>query len=856
MNHHLLPIDEIYQLLDTTPNGISPDTVEERLTQYGKNELPGKKKISIFKLILNQFKNVMIFILLFASIISFIIGEPEDAAVILFILLINAVIGFFQEYKAEKVLDALKKLTALNSTVRRQGEIIQVAAIQIVPGDIIILETGMVVPADVRLIEVHGLKIGEASLTGESSAVSKNIKEIKDAAIPLGDRLNMAYKSTVVISGRGEAVVVATGINTEIGRIAQLLQEDDSQTPLQIRLADFAKRLSIGVFFICLILFGVGILRGEDPMRMLLTSISVAVAAIPEALPAVVTIALALGAKRMVRHHALVRKLTAVESLGSVTFICSDKTGTITQNKMTVTDIWLKPGMETIVEFSDCEMLLLAMELNHDVLENESHQLQGDPTEVAMVEYVRQQQKYNPHWIAHFKRVQEVPFDSERKRMSTVFPFKDRWLVVTKGAEESVLAICIDPDLAAVSSAAESYAAEGKRVLAFAFKVITALPAVISGDDLEKDMHFVGLVAMIDPPREEATQAISDCYSAGIFPVMITGDHPLTARFIATQTGIIRNASDKVITGAELNTLSQEEFEKQIEYIRVYARVSPEQKLKIVKTLQKKGHFVAMTGDGVNDAPALNRANIGIAMGITGTDVSKEAAHMILLDDNFATIMLAVREGRRIYDNILKFIKYIMTSNTGEIWTIFLAPLIGLPLPLLPIHILWVNLITDGLPGLAFAYEPAEINILNRKPRKPEEGIFSRGLGVHIIWVGLLMGAVCVAAQAWAMNVGNEKWQTMVFTILSMSQMGHALAIRSSRRSLFQQGIFKNKVLIGAILITLLLQMAAIYLPFMQQIFSTQALSLWELAFCFVVSSIVFWAVEFEKLLKRSKITF
>jgi P-type Ca2+ transporter type 2C len=855
MNHHILSIHDTLQLLNTSKNGLHQSVAEERLLENGRNELVEKKKKPTWLIFINQFNDVMILILLTAAVISIVIGHLKDAVVILIIVLLNAIIGFIQEYRAEKAMAALKKMAASNSLVRRNGSIIEIASSELVLGDIVILEAGNIVPADIRLSETHLLKIEESSLTGESHSVDKLTQELQSEYLPIGDRNNMAFKSTIVSYGRGEGIVVATGMSTEIGRIAQLLQEDESQTPLQKRLADFSKKLSFVVIGICVVLYGVGLLRSEDPIQMLLTAISVAVAAIPEALPAIITIALALGAKRMVSNNALIRRLPSVETLGSITYICSDKTGTITQNKMTVTDIWQPNSIAPFQNFTAEELLLFAMELNHDVSVNESNKFKGDPTEIAIVEYARKHNLYSESWKS-VNRVEELPFDAERKRMTTIYAINDKYISVTKGAVESVLNCCIKLDDSEISKAVNQFAQQGKRVLAYAFNILDKLPENSTIQNTEQNLNFIGIVAMIDPPREEAKQAIADCHSAGITPVMITGDHPITAHAIAIETGIIHKKTDRVVTGLELEGYTDEEFEKEVEYIKVYARVSPEQKLQIVKLLQKKNHFVAMTGDGVNDAPALRRANIGIAMGIIGSDVSKEAAQMILLDDNFATIIKAVKEGRRIYENIRKFIKYTLTSNGGEICTIFLAPLIGLPIPLIPIHILWINLVTDGLPGLAFAAEPAEENILQQPPRKTDESVFSKGLGLHILWVGLLMGAICLVTQVWATHLENDKWQTMVFTVLCISQMGHAMAIRSDLKSLFQLGVFGNKQLVRAVLLTFALQMAVIYVPFLQDIFRTKSLTIIELLICIGLSSIVFWAVEIEKWVKRRNLKY
>ena len=791
-----------------------------------------------------------------AALVSGLFGEIKDAIVIIIIVLLNALVGFFQEFRAEKAMEALKKMSAPSVTALRNGLAVHMDASKLVPGDVVLLEAGNMVPADLRLLESHGLKIEEASLTGESLAVEKNTTQLQGEQLLLGDRTNMAYKSTVVTYGRGTGLVVATGMQTQIGHIAQMLQEHEALTPLQRRLADFGKKLSLGVLAICLILFTTGLLRDEEPLKMLLTAISVAVAAIPEALPAVVTIALALGARRMVKQHALIRKLPAVETLGSVTYICTDKTGTLTQNRMTVTEIWYPARSAADLLITPEQVLLLSMALNNDVKKDKNGELSGESTELALASFANKHPGLAHIQLKDYPRVAELPFDSDRKMMTTVHAYNGQYLIISKGAIESVLAACQDTDEVTMIKEAEQMGKNGLRVLAFGYRIVGRHPQKITIEKLERQLQVCGLAAMIDPPREEVKKAIQDCQTAGIVPVMITGDHYETARAIAGQLGILSTSKDLVVNGSDLQKMSAHEFEEKIERIKVYARVSPEQKLNIVKALQKKGQFVAMTGDGVNDAPALRRANIGVAMGITGTDVSKEAAHMILLNDNFATIVHAVKEGRRIFDNIRRFVKYIMTGNSGEIWAIMLAPLAGLPIPLLPIHILWVNLVTDGLPALALANEPPGKNIMRMPPRKPNESIFAHGLGLHILWVGLLIGALCLGVQAWAMQVGDPKWQTYVFTILCFSQLGHVLAIRSEYFFLFRQGIFTNLPLIGAVLITFLMQLAILYLTALNEIFSVQPLTWKELVGCLLVSSIVFHAVEMEKLVRgwRQKI--
>jgi Ca2+-transporting ATPase len=869
-----LSADRALAALESGPAGLTAAEAGRRLAAHGPNELFEKPPRTALAMLLEQFKDFMIVVLIGAALLSGALGEVADTVAIVVIVLLNAVLGFVQEYRAEKAMAALKKMAASLATVVRDGAPGVVPASELVPGDIVQLEAGNIVPADLRLTETARLKVEEAALTGESVPVEKRSEALADEGLSIGDRTNLGYKGTFVTYGRATGVVVATGMQTELGRIAAMLQgEEEGKTPLQKRLAAFGKKLALAVLAICALVFAVGLLRGEQPLLMLLTAVSLAVAAIPEALPAVVTISLAFGAGKLVRQNALMRKLPAVETLGSVTYVCSDKTGTLTLNRMTVEELHVGGKILAAAEVreaadasadSPLARLLTAMALSNDARRDAGGAVLGDPTETALYELAADSGFAKEELERRLPRLAELPFDAERKLMTTFHGWDGRVISFTKGAVEVVLerstrAVTAqgegELDAAAILAAADRIAADGLRALGFGMRVWDRLPEDLDAAGAETGLTLLGAAGLMDPPRQEAREAVRECREAGIVPVMITGDHPLTARAIARRIGILDegHGEDQVLTGRELEQLSLEQFEQRVEHIRVYARVAPEQKLKIVKALQDRGQFVAMTGDGVNDAPALKRADIGIAMGITGTDVSKEASHMILLDDNFATIVKAVREGRRIFDNIRKFIRYVMTGNSGEIWTISLAPLLGLPIPLLPIHILWINLVTDGLPGLALAAEPAERGIMRRPPRPPGESIFAHGLGAHAVWVGLLMGASCIGMQAWAIHVGDAHWQTMVFTTLCLSQMGHVLAIRSERESLFAQGLLSNRPLAGAVLLTFVLQMATIYVPALNPIFRTQPLTAAELAGSLAMASVVFVAVEIEKLVTRRR---
>jgi Ca2+-transporting ATPase len=864
---HTRSTAETLAALDTDDTrGLATDAIETRLAQFGPNRILEGERRGIARLFLAQFTDFMIVVLIAAAVVSGLLGDLVDTLVILLIVVLNAAIGFSQEYRAERALAALRAMAAPLARVLRDGETRTVPAGALVPGDIVLLEAGNIVPADLRLLETAGLKTQEAALTGESVAVDKDATSLVTSEAPLGERHNLAFKGTLAVHGRGRGVVVATGMDTELGRIARLLHgAEETRTPLQKRLTRFGQVLAVVVLALCALLFAAGVGRGEPPLLMLLTAISLAVAAIPEALPAVVSVALALGARRMVKREVLIRKLPAVETLGSITMICTDKTGTLTLNRMRVEQLVTGSGTPQPPPAdwpSDPVQreLLIAMALNNDTRLDHAGQALGDPTEVALFEAARDADL--PSSLhSQLPRVAELPFDAARQCMTTLHRPSARpteLVAYVKGSPERILALCVaawHPDgphplgRAAALATARQLAADGLRVLAFARRTFAGAPPLDAGH-VEAQLEFLGFAGLLDPPRAEAAAAIADCLTAGIVPVMITGDHPETARAIARRLGLLDHQGE-VLTGAELARMSDAEFAGHVRRVRVYARATPEHKIRIVQSLQAQGQFVAMTGDGVNDAPALKSADIGVAMGVTGTDVAKEAAHMVLLDDNFASIVRAVREGRRIYDNIRKFIKYTMTSNSGEIWTILLAPVMGMPIPLLPIHILWINLVTDGLPGLALSAEKEERGVMRRPPRPPAESIFAHGMWQHILWVGLLMGAVSLATQAWALHVGNSHWQTMVFTVLTLSQLGHVLAIRSERDALWTQGLGSNRPLLLAVLFTFGLQLATIYVPWLNPIFKTEPLTATELALCLALSSVVFVGVEFEKWLVR-----
>ena len=881
--------------------GLSDAEVASRLSEYGRNELTATRGRSAWLILWDQLKSLLVVMLIVAALVSALLRDYIDAIAIAAIVVLNALLGFIQEYRAEKAILALKSLAVPFTKVRRGGEIQQISATLLVPGDIVLLEAGNLVAADCRILEDANLQTQEAALTGESQPVDKNSIAIESPDAPLGDRRNMAYMGTFITTGRGLAVVTDTGMRTQLGHIAGMIRSlGQETTPLQRKLGQLGKQLAAVAAFLVALIFILGWIRGENLKLLFLTSVSIGVAAVPEGLPAVVTIALTLGAQRMLRRKALIRNLSAVETLGSITVICSDKTGTLTENHMAVVTLQLAdrklelPANETgedkrkVPESLDTGLALLLTggALCNDAVvqvaldDASATAVLGDPTETALLAVARRFGLDKEELERALPRIGEVPFTSERKRMTTIHnltgdgssvPYAIRPVIggadagafaFTKGSAEVLLNLCnsvwvngnrerLDQTWRErLDAAHDKLAANGMRILGVAFRCLGTPPPPGKTDLAEQDLTFVGMLGMIDPPRPEAASAVATCRAAGIRLAMITGDHPLTAQYIARQLGI-QDGEGTLLAGPQLSRMSAAELDSAVDSTHVFARVSPEHKLKIVESLQRRGHVVAMTGDGVNDAPALKKADIGVAMGVTGTDVAKEAADMVLLDDNFATLVAAVGEGRVIYDNIRKFIKYILATNSGEIWVMLVSPFFGMPLALLPLQILWMNLMTDGLPALALSIEPPELHTMSRPPYSPDESIFARGLGRHVLWVGLLMGCLSLGIGYAYWQVKSPQWQTMVFTTLTLSQLAHVMAIRSERHSLFRIGLLSNRFLLAAVFVVVVFQLILVYATFAQKVFQTTALSVWNLTVSLVAAAVIFLAVETEKWFAR-----
>ena len=896
-------VDEVESTLKTNAeNGLTAEEAKKRQEEYGLNELKAKKKKSLFVKFLEQFKDFMIIILIISAIISGVVGVAQgegftDTIIILVVVVVNAIIGVAQENKAEKSLEALQKLSSHVAKVVRNGKLQVIQSKELVPGDIVILETGDYVPADLRIIEAINLKSQEAALTGESVPVEKMAAKIEDEKIGIGDRINMLFSSSLITYGRGKAVVVETGMNTEVGKIANIINStDETETPLQEKLNKLGKTLGVGALVICAVIFVIGLLYGKNPLDMFMTAVSLAVAAIPEGLAAVSTIVLAIGVQRMVKKHAIVKKLPAVETLGSATVICSDKTGTLTQNKMTVQRIFYNNKLLDInkidlkQEDETLERLVHISMLCNDTKISTDNQLTGDPTETALVD-MGFKLDFEPSLFEQMPRLKEIPFDSDRKLMTTVNKVGEKYVVCTKGGVDELLNRCtkyilndeIKTDLEeykkTISENNEEMAKNALRVLAMGYKELNHEPTEEDMASLENDLIYIGMVGMIDPPREEVKLAVHKCKTAGIKTVMITGDHKITAIAIAKALGILENESE-ALTGSELEEMTDDELTKNIRKYSVYARVSPEHKVRIVKAWQANGEIVAMTGDGVNDAPALKTADIGCAMGIVGTDVAKEAADVILTDDNFATIVSAVEEGRRIYDNILKAIQFLLSSNVGEIIVLFVAILItpllskifGIDIhliePLLPIHILWINLVTDSLPALALAVDPAEKDVMERKPIKPKKGIFTNGMSWRIIYQGVMIGLLTLAAFIIGLGTKDvpiieglteqevrvEIGQTMAFIVLALSELTHVFNIRNNKKSIFKTNIFNNSKLILAILTSSALMFVILLIPSLRSIFSIPVLPIGNIVEIVILVLMPIVIVEIFKLFKINTI--
>jgi Ca2+-transporting ATPase len=898
MNWHTIETNTaLTELNSSSETGLTSVQVEESKKKHGVNELVERGGRTPLQILWEQVTATMVLILVAAAVVAGLLGDTKNTIAILSIVALYALLGFIQEYRAEQAIAALKKMSVPNVRIVRDGKMQEISARELVPGDIIQLETGNVIPADLRLLEAVNLRIQEAALTGESEAIEKHVAALSNEDLPLGDRRNMAYMGTIITQGRGLALVVSTGMNTELGKIADMIQAvKQEQTPLQRRLDSLGKTLALIGVGIAVLIFILGIIRGDEIRHMLLTAVSVAVAIVPEGLPAVVTITLALGAQRMLNRQALIRKLPAVETLGSVTVICSDKTGTLTENRMTVVvldvaehaidltgdvardgSLHATRGLGSPVQ-SSLSLAAIGGALCNDAKlvdegDDRFHTM-GDPTEGALVVAAAKMGYWKSSLDSSFPRAAELPFDSERKRMTTVHHLGQydptvlsgleigdkRYIAFTKGGVDGLLDITShvwadgksvpldDEWRSKIEAANERLAKKGMRVLGVGFRLINTIPEIIQ-TDLEQNITLVGLFGMIDPPRNEVKDAVAIAKAAGIRPIMITGDHPLTAMEIARQLGITENG--RVLTGVELEKITMDELKSMLDDVNVFARVAPEHKLRIVQALQEKGHVAAMTGDGVNDAPALRKADIGVAMGITGTDVSKEASDLVLLDDNFATIVAAVKEGRTIYDNIRKFVRFSVAGNIGKVLVMLLAPFLGKPLPLLPLQLLWLNLLTDGLLGLGMGVENPEKDTMKRKPYSPTEGVFSRGAGAQTIWVGVMIGALALGLGSWYYFTDRPEWQTMIFTSLAFMQIFQALASRSDKDSLFKIGVMTNPVLAGMALLVFALQMAVLYIPALANFFEVIPLSLCDLSIAAATGVIVFVVMEVSKKFKK-----
>jgi P-type Ca2+ transporter type 2C len=878
--------DEVIQELQVNAlQGLTSEEAKERLTKYGENKLASKKNKSLIQLFFAQLNDAMIYILLGAALISGVLGEISDAIIITLVILINAIVGLIQESKAEKALEALKQLTTPKAIVKRDGELKEIPSEEVVPGDLVVIDAGRYVPCDLRLIETANLQIEESALTGESVPVDKNsnlVLEVTDT--PLGDQKNMAFMSTLATYGRGVGVAVGTGMSTEIGKIAKMLEEDGTeQTPLQKKLAELGKILGFAALGICAVMFIVGVIQGRPLFEMFLTAISLAVAAIPEGLPAIVTIVLAMGVQRMIKENAIVRKLPAVETLGSVNIICSDKTGTLTQNKMTIVKFYTDNSFGELASLNMDEpehrLLLENLVLCNDSTYSEESKT-GDPTEIAMLEAGVKFNIFKNTLEQQHPRINEVPFESDRKLMSTVNKYDDGYYVMTKGATDNLLKRCINvykngeivpltqQIINDIMEKANSMSDDALRVLGAAYKKIDSPHIAI--DTIETDLTFIGLVGMIDPPRLEVKGSIALCKESGIKTIMITGDHKNTAFAIAKELGIADDPS-QAIFGAELDKLSEEELNARIDNLRVFARVSPEHKVKIVKAFKARGNIVSMTGDGVNDAPSLKAADIGVAMGITGTDVAKGASDMVLTDDNFKTIVSAIEEGRNIYNNIKKSIIFLLSCNAGEIIALFVAILLGWASPLRPIHLLWVNLVTDTLPALSLGVDPGDPNVMEEKPRNPKHSLFAGGSGMSLILNGILIGGLTLAAfvigarvytgttslfPIFPENISEDALthaQTMAFVVLSVSQLVHSLNMRHPNKSIFQIGLFTNKWLIASLLFGIFLQDVVITVPFLRDVFKVFDLNTKDWMFVGLLSIVPLVVNEIAKIFIRMK---